>query len=302
MNHPAYRPTTRFDRPFLPVRAGFTLIELLVVVGIIAVLLGILAPAVKGVMEMARQGQCLSNLHEMALGQRTYATSPINMGSYVTGIPNVDGGTNLPGPECVWINKATPTGYTQGHYRSHGVLVNLKYLGSGLLYCPSWDVETWLPGNSTMASGIDGWTFPSAGRVGGWVSGVADSGPQAYMAMVSTYFTRTTFGGVAYTEYMKWRPAMAGDDPESQALMAEAFYGPTTTTSGAAVMGLRTTHAGPLGTVYLDNHAEMVTPTNSRGLDVFKNFPVGTFAWGADITLYGNIERVFNEFLSKTVK
>ncbi|MCY2930086.1 MAG: prepilin-type N-terminal cleavage/methylation domain-containing protein [Planctomycetota bacterium] len=300
MNHPAIRPAARSADPIPPSRGGFTLIELLVVVGIIAVLVGILAPAIKGVMEMARQGQCTSNLHEMALGQRAYASGAINAGVYVPGIPNVDGGSGLPGPECVWIAKPVPSGYAQGNYRTHGVLANLKYISFGVMYCPSWEVEAWLPGKYATASGIDAWTFPSAGRVGGWVG---EAGLGGYMALVSTYFTRTTFGGISYTDYKNWRPAALTEDPPSQALMSEAFYGPTIDSAGASVMGFRTTHPTSLGVAYLDDHAEMVTPANDKGKNAGLIFaPGGATPWGDNITFYGNIERVFNEFLSKTVK
>jgi len=166
-------------RPYKLSRSAFTLIELLVVIAIIAILIGLLLPAVQKVREAAARSKCSNNIKQLALACHTYA--------------DTNGG--LP-PAMVDYNKVAynAPNTTSGYGPSWVVLV-LPYIEQGPLYNQvSQNISNYMNGTGdqtwrnirsanipTMLCPSDpNNTTPYSGAAGNWARGnyAANMGPQ----------------------------------------------------------------------------------------------------------------------------
>lgn len=175
---------------------GFTLIELLVVISIIALLVGILLPALGAARKSAQNLKCASNMRQLGIAFMGYATD--NGGKF----PLHDSGI----PATWWYQDDVIGAYVPGDIKTGS-----NSIGGLILPCPS-DVEgasrsytmnIWASSNPTPAS----WLMPPSSGVQ-WDTGSPNQ--SSLMLVVEAWsiypyegqwFTRASLGGENFTPY-----------------------------------------------------------------------------------------------------
>lgn len=230
-----------FDSRRSHARAGFTLIELLVVIAIIAVLIGLLLPAIQKVREAANRMSCSNNLKQIGLALHNYEGTHKRF--------PVSGNYPLNGTGDSWSLQARLLPYMEQENLQKLIDFNLSYTQQGtvtqfrvpLYLCPSEVADeprpdgaithyplnygaclgTWHVFNPTNGTGTDGAFQPNKGvKIAGIVDGTSNT---------------LGFSEVkAYTPYLRdgGTPSAANTPPPSSPAEISGYGGNFKTNSG----------------------------------------------------------------------
>ncbi len=184
-----------------PKYQGFTLIELLVVISIIALLVGILLPALGAARRTAQRAVCLSNQRQIGVAMMTYATN--NKGL----LPYTMYQESAADPQTRWWHRLILDGAAVG---------STDEGSSGNLVCPS-DVKTYVPDPPTGSPDPDDNVACSYG-MNQYLS-IADG-------VTSESLPAPPPNGVdAYNGGLVWHPVDNMLSPTTLILTTEIYYG-----------------------------------------------------------------------------
>src|SRR4051812_19770712 len=133
---------------------GFTLVELLVVIGIIALLVAILIPALSKSREQAVRVQCSSNLRQWGLALHQYVNT--NRGFFPYNGPAIASAVPVGGKDLGWNSSVVQEFFETYLIKNKAVT---ERQGDNVLYCPTQDWHREATNDTTGTGGLVGYFY-----------------------------------------------------------------------------------------------------------------------------------------------
>ena len=240
-------------------RGGFTLIELLVVIAIIAVLMGVLLPALGGARRLARRTVCMANVRRLAVSIRLYsdnydgklppdrlrkATDYIEVGPYRRYMPR-----------WIWfLNEGMGYVINPHKYETEEAFNAALEMDNDYFMCPSLKDYRWA---RSIRNGAYGYNFQYLGNSRGNPAGTGYANYPVWLTQIKMPAQTVAFCDSRGSDIPHGQHGYLVDPPKMAVSKGAMHFSPKSASVGPLKYSpADARHFGVANVAFLDGHAE----------------------------------------------